>query len=484
MKKKFLGLIFTLCFTLLFTYGVKADGLQVTRLDGNSVSTIGTRAVDKGWQKSDYAVIVNENDSPDMISASILARKYSAPVIFSDSDILNGYQMSQITKLGVKKVFLVGGTAVLSANFEFIFQTSGISCERICGADRYQTSIAIAKRIGTQNGVTIVAGDDYIDALSMIPIAGKLQMPIILSRKDVLDSVQKKFVAENVIPKSYVIGNADLISNNVVSKLPNVQRIATGFDVYSRNLNIINTFKSSLDFSNIFLAINDNSVSGLGGSVFAALNGNPIILADNISEKPYIESLLSENKTTNIYALGDQYTIKDDFLNDIVGGTNALNIIKSKVKLSENLNLKIGYEKYKYDGSSYYVVSLHERRNGLDLCGFYQYDFLVDTETGDTYKLDINTKEITPLDDMQIGLNTNDKQKALETVADHVTEKDDNTVVECDGIEDKDNMNCYIIHVYDNLYDHISTIDFYYAEIGTGKIYIHDADTDTIKPIN
>jgi putative cell wall-binding protein len=494
MKKKIIGLVFsfTLCFTLLFTYGVKADGLQNTRLGGFTRYDTNIKVVQQGWQKSDCAVLVGGENFPDALSAAPLAKKYNAPIFLVFPTGIDYRITDEFDRLGVKKVFIIGGINIIPTLTEDTLKSKGISYERIYGQNRYETSIDIANKVGTQNGVMVTTGNDYSDALSIAPIAGKLQMPIILSQKDVLTSIQKKFVSNNTIPKAYILGNTDIISDNVASKFPNVQRIAIEDNRFARNLDIINTFKNDIDFSTVILASGADFPDALSGSALAALNGNPVILAGEHLQYKYkesasnnfIEDLLGNNGVKNIYELSFKGSKIDGDLDDVVNATNALNSIKSKLTLDSNFNLKTEYKKYSYDGSNYYVIALHEEKDGLDLCDFYQYKFLVDTETGDTYKLDIDTKEITPLDDMQIGLNTNDKQKALETVADHVTEKGDNAVVECDGIEDKDNMNCYIIHVYDNLYDHISTIDFYYAEIGTGKIYIHDADTDTIKPIN
>lgn len=491
MKKKYLSFVFlsAICITLLITHNAKADSLQSTRLGGLDRYETNIKVIQQGWQKSDYAIVVGGQNFPDALSATPLAKKYNAPIFFgyvSEIDSL----MGEFDRLGVKKVFIIGGPQIISTSVEGTLKNNGISYERIYGKDRYQTSIDIANNVGTKNGVIVATGTDYPDALSIAPVAGKLQMPIILSRQDVLDSIQKKFISTNAIPKTYVVGGTDTISNNVSSKFPKVQRIATEDNRYARNLDIINTFANNIDFSTAILASGADFPDALSGSALGALNGNPIILTGKhegwqnteYADKSRIETLLGNKNTKNIYALGLEGSISDEDLNDIVNSTDALNTIKSKVILSSNLNLAVNYDKYSYDGSTYYRISLQEERNGLKLHGFYPYDFLVDTETGDTYKIDIDTKEITPLDTIKIDSN-NVKQKAVELIADKITEKDSNTEIQYCGIEDINNKKYHYIQAYDNLYDRISTVGFYYIDVNTNIVYQKDIN-DVLKPIN
>lgn len=72
-------------------------------------------------------------------------------------------------------------------------------------------------------------------------------MPIILSQKDGLEYAQNKFISENNIPKTYVLGSMDVISNITAYTFPNAKRIAMGNSRYDRNLDIINTFTSYID---------------------------------------------------------------------------------------------------------------------------------------------------------------------------------------------------------------------------------------------
>ena len=151
-----------------------------------------------GWNAtSDYAVIASGEDFGDAISAAPLAKKYNAPILLVSKDKLdNGSDdnniSSEISRLKVKKVFLIGGTGSVSENVENILINKGIEVERIAGKDRYEFSVKIAKRVGTDNGIVLASGEEFADALSIAPIAAAKGMPVILVPKDEVTSEDKR----------------------------------------------------------------------------------------------------------------------------------------------------------------------------------------------------------------------------------------------------------------------------------------------------
>lgn len=406
MTRKFLGFIFVVAVTLLFGINVKADSLQVTRLGGYDRYQTNTDIINQMWEKSEYIVIVSGENFPDALSATVLAKKYDAPILLTYLDFY-GEQEEQLDKLGVKKAFIIGGTGVVSKSIEDTLSRKGIEYERIYGNDRYETSVAVANKIGAENGIMVTTGSDYSDALSVSPIAAKLQMPIILSQKDGLEYAQNKFISENTIPKTYVLGTKDAINDITAYTFPNAKRIAMGNSKYDRNLDIINTFSGYIDFTKVILASGADFPDALSGTALAALKGNPIILTGEYSysggkesaNDNFIETLIGNEGTQNIYALGLEGSISEDNLNSIVNSSKALNIVKSNITLSADLRFgNMGM--YSYNGSDYYRIALYAYNEAANawLIGNYKYDFLVDTKTLEIYKIYNDSDDITPLD--------------------------------------------------------------------------------------
>ncbi|MTK11015.1 MAG: leucine-rich repeat protein, partial [Clostridiaceae bacterium] len=312
------GLILTL--GLSATSNVKAaSSTETKRLWGTDRYATCSEVVNEGWATSDYAVIVNGENFPDALSASTLAKKYNAPILLTQSNTLDANSLAQLKRLNVKNVFIVGGEFVVNKSVEKYIKSLGIQTTRYSGQDRNETSVKVAEEIGTDNGIIIAIDNDYTDALSAAPIAGKLNMPIILVPKDKVPSSVENFISGKNIPKTYVLGDVNIISDAVASKFPNVQRI-TGEDKYERNINIINTFADKLDLSSACLAYSEKFADALSGSALAALKGNPVIL---IGDTPTTSTsdFIKLKHFSKLNVLGGVAGIKDSTLADLTGST-------------------------------------------------------------------------------------------------------------------------------------------------------------------
>lgn len=314
MLKKLVG-TFIIFLLISLSSNVKAASIEVKRLWGADRYKTCSEIVNEGWQSSDYAVIVNGKNFPDALSASVLAKKYNAPIILTEKDKLGDAAYYQINKLNPQKVFIVGGNGVVSKAIEDKLHAMKISTERYYGSDRTETSIAVAKQIGTSNGIILTTDRDYTDALSIAPIASKLQMPIILMPENSVPSSVSNFIKDKNISKTYVLGGQDIISNNVALKFPNVQRIS-GDNKYERNINIINAFSDKFNFENSCLAYSEDFADALSASAFASLNGNPIIL---IGDKllPVTKNFIADKSFSKIYIIGGTAGIKENTLSAI-----------------------------------------------------------------------------------------------------------------------------------------------------------------------
>ncbi|AKA70840.1 cell wall-binding repeat-containing protein [Clostridium scatologenes] len=323
--------------------------------------------VNQGWTSTSYyAVIVNGENFPDALSAAPLAEKYNAPILLTQDDTLNSNTVNELKRLNVKNVIIVGGEGVVKPVVESAINKLGIQTSRYRGQDRDETALKVASQIGTKNGIIVAVNSDYADALSAAPIAAREQMPIILVSKDTYNFGLQSFIQMNNIPKTYVLGDSNVISDRVASIFPNVQRI-TGNNKYERNINIINTFKDKLNFNNLYLAYSEQFADALSGSVLAANNYNPVILVGNeISDvtNNFVKNNL--NSVNNIIALGGHAVIKDSLVNGLISGT-AQNPDDTNVDLYENegntpRNLLNGGFIVEKNGWIYYV------KNGDKVC--------------------------------------------------------------------------------------------------------------------
>lgn len=317
-------LVLSICTTLTSSYllstNVHAATPSVDRLYGQDRYSTNLSIIKKGWTKSSYAVIASGEAFPDALCATPLAKSKNAPIFLTSKNGLSLDALKSLKDLEVKNVYIVGGTGVVSPNIEEQLKTLNITTTRLSGKDRYETSVKIAEMLGTENGIAVASSENFPDALSMAPIAAKMQMPILLSSQSKLPDKVRAFIKDKNIPVSYIIGGTGSIGESVQSSLTNAKRLS-GLNRFDTNISILKEFQGKIDFTNLYVASGKNFPDALSGSALAASKDAPIVLVD--STLPQItKSYLRLQSTKNI---------------SIIGGTGAIsdslkNVIKDEVK--------------------------------------------------------------------------------------------------------------------------------------------------------
>lgn len=278
-----------------------------------------------GWNStSEYAIIASGQDFGDALSAAPLAKKYNAPILLASRDNLDNQAgkaklSGELSRLKVKKAFLIGGTGAISTEVEKAIKDKGIEVERVAGKDRYDTSIEIAKRVGVTNGIVLTTGDDFTDALTMAPIAASKGMPIILVPKNGITTEIKNYIEANKnIPKTYVVGDNNLIEDETVKEFSNIERIS-GEDEYKRNLNILDKFAKDFDYNTVYLTSRSGFADALSGSALASLTTSPVILVKEGSQSE-VQSYLKDKLETigQVNVLGGDGVVSNTTLEAIL----------------------------------------------------------------------------------------------------------------------------------------------------------------------
>lgn len=296
------------------------SGKNIIRLGGVDRYETSVTISKSGWQNgSAYAVLATGKDYPDALSAAPLARKYSAPILLTDKDLIPKSTLDEIKRLKTTRIFICGGIGVVSKAVETQLNSIGITIERLGGTDRYATSVAIAGKLGAVSGELMVAnGYEWSDALSASSIAAKMGIPIILTDKNKLPDSINSFIGTKNFSKAYILGDTDLISSTVATKFINSERVV-GSTEYERNINIIKRFQSNIDLSNICVATGADFPDALSGSVLAATLSSAIILVDNNNLQAITTEYAIQNlkNTNNVYIFGLQGAVTNDTISKL-----------------------------------------------------------------------------------------------------------------------------------------------------------------------
>ncbi|KZL92029.1 cell wall-binding repeat-containing protein [Clostridium magnum] len=336
MKKSIKKLLVTcLTFSLIltqmfFTREAKAEEAKGTvktagslRLGGSDRYKTSVAISQRGWSSSQYVVLASGIEFPDALCAGPLAKKYDAPILLTQPDKLNLDTLKEIKRLGAKNIIIIGGIGSISKNIEDELKSEGItSTERISGADRYETSVKVAEKIGTTDSIALACGLNFPDALSFSPIATAKGIPIVLTNKDSLPDCVKQYLTGKKIIQSYIVGGTGVISDSVKNSVSNPLRLG-GLNRYETNVEILKAFDKDLNYNNVYISDGDGPngnefADALSGSVLAARTSSPIILAYKSlpdSTKDYIKTKFILGSKT--IALGGEASVSSSILNDM-----------------------------------------------------------------------------------------------------------------------------------------------------------------------
>lgn len=307
LKRKKLSILFSFFMIALLLYNLEplsSNAATADRIWGQDRYKTASSIAVSGWQKSTYAILVTGDNYPDALAATPLSKKYDAPILLTERNKLTSDTLNTLKLLKVSNVFIVGGTGVVSTNVYSTIVSNGMKVHRIAGANRYETSIEVAKYLGVNEGIFVVDGSHFGDALAVGPIAANLGMPIILTDKKNLDPKVEIYLKANKAKKSYVMGNSSIISEVVVNKLPNVERI-DGNDIYERNRAVLKRFRNVLEFTNAYIATGTNFPDALAGGALASKYSSPLILtAANPTE--HTLGSIKDNKISKLTILGGE----------------------------------------------------------------------------------------------------------------------------------------------------------------------------------
>lgn len=313
-KKTLSKLLATTMVLTSFTVNASAAEVNTSTIGGNDRYETAIKISENGWSSSDRAVLINgEKGLVDALTATPYAYAKNAPILITAQGKLTTSTKNRLSAMNVKNVDIVGGVNSVSNQVVNELKNMGITVNRISGASRYDTSLAVAKevdKIQDVSEIAVVNGDKGIpDAVSVAAPAASKKMPILLAENGGLNSASKDFVNGESVSKSYVIGSSNSVSDSVMNSLPGTKTRLGGADRHDTNAAVIKEFYTASSLSNVYVAKsgyvknNDEIVDALAAGVLAAKNGNPVVLVGN-SINSSQQTLLAGKKFTKLTQIG------------------------------------------------------------------------------------------------------------------------------------------------------------------------------------
>lgn len=160
-------------------------------------------------------VLASGEGFADALSISSIASIKGYPIVLTSKDKLTNQAKETLEKINPGKVYVVGGNGSISDNVKkevkSITNLADGNIVRLWGADRYKTSLNIAKYFNLEGEtVTFASGKNFPDALAGSILSTKYNAPLILIGDEV--SEQKKYIDNTKYTKQIFFGGEGSIS--------------------------------------------------------------------------------------------------------------------------------------------------------------------------------------------------------------------------------------------------------------------------------
>lgn len=219
------------------------------------------------------AVVVSGEDGHlvDGLVAAPLARAKGAPLLLTTAGSLPASVVADLQARGVTRVWVVGGSSVVSPAVESALRGLGAEVTRLQGADRYATAAAVAREVGSAGTAVVASGEDehLVDALAAGGAAAGAHRPILLVRHDAVPEPTAQVVRDLGLRGVTVVGGTGSVSDAVAADLPGAYR-AAGADRYATAAAVATAFRSLVDPSRVVVS------SGVGTNLVDALPGGAL----------------------------------------------------------------------------------------------------------------------------------------------------------------------------------------------------------------
>ena len=282
----------------------------------------------KGIDQFDTVVVAYGGDFADALSGSYLAAVAEAPILLVhpkyEGDVLK-YIGHNVKPEG--KVYLLGGTSVVSEAFEQQLNNASFDVKRLGGADRFETNLLILEEGNALGGdaseVLVASATRFADALSTSSV-GK---PILLAGAK-LTADQQDYLREAQPKNAWIVGGTSAVNATVEADLKNfvadggIKRFEGG-NRYETSYMVAHEFFPG-ECETAILVYGQNFPDGLSGGAVASVIGAPVLLAmDRDDMIANVAKWVQESGATKSVTFGGPTLVTDNNVRTIMADPEA-----------------------------------------------------------------------------------------------------------------------------------------------------------------
>lgn len=169
---------------------------------------------------TDKAILEHRYGFADTLSIGSYAAQKGIPILMTDSNALAGETKAALIEFGIKEVEVIGDYSVVSQQVEDELKAMGITVARTYGSSRFGTSIEVAGKFFPDSHKAMAAsGLGFADALAAVPLAAKMNAPIVFVERNSLSSEVSTYMTNSKIDSITMIGGNSAAGEAVKDQL-------------------------------------------------------------------------------------------------------------------------------------------------------------------------------------------------------------------------------------------------------------------------
>lgn len=287
----------------------------VSRINGKDRIDTSIQIAKSYIKSSEFAILANQNNFPDSLSATVLSKKYNAPILLTDATTADKGLIQEIKRLQTKYFVKIGGEKSISNEVATQLLPEGSKVKSYKGADRYATNAEIIKEFKDADTCIIASGENFADSLSIGAYATKNGYPIVLVQKNKINDVTKQALKDSKIKKCYIVGGENSVSKSLEKELPQVIERIAGNDRYETSLKIADKFYK--DTQGAYLASGEVFADSLAINPIAARFDVPLILTPKDKLPQKTQQYLENSKIIQVAIIGGEKTVSKEIQQEL-----------------------------------------------------------------------------------------------------------------------------------------------------------------------
>lgn len=303
------------------------------RLGGKDRIATGIAVSTAGWPNGSFgAVLTSSTSFADAVVGSPLAGQAEVPLLINGASTLDSRVLGELKRLMPSQadrfVYVVGGTGSIGATVEKSLEANGFVVARLAGADRYATSVAVAREMDqawsgypevTRISAFLADGTNFPDALTAGPAASAFYAPVLLTKGPTNPAPVRSYInGRSQITDVYGIGGTAAVASRAYTSKARRTEVY-GQDRYSTSLQVARKFFPDAAIAGY--ASGEAFPDALTGSALQGYIWQPLLLVqqDAVPSATREQAVNYRPSTDTVLVFGGTGAITDKTKSQLVG---------------------------------------------------------------------------------------------------------------------------------------------------------------------